>query len=128
MSALAFALFVTAIPMAMALGMRFTELRPALRGVATLAVTAGLVCAVLLNAGVGWLSFTTVFIVWAITTIAPLALGMAAWRTPDLIDSMQVEFNRMVEPYAGRPLSLLGWAHRIFDLAPSKFTGVRPVQ
>lgn len=127
MSAVAVLLFILSIPLAMALGMRFVSARDALRRVGALAAGAGVLVVTLLVIDSEWLSIGTLGPIWLISTAAPMALGMASWRTPDLIDSMQVEFNRMVEPYAGRPVGLLDWAHRLYDLLPARFTGRRAV-
>lgn len=126
MSLVAFAVFLVSIPLAMALGMRFPDFRPAMRAVAWISGSVGLVVAVCLSLGVAWMGLPTLVIIWLIATITPLALGMAAWRTPDLIDSMDHSFNEVVEPYLGHPVSLLGWAHAIFNLLPSSIAGKTP--
>ena len=123
MSALAVSLFIFSIPLSMALGMRFVAARDAFRRVGAFAGAMGLITVSLLLSDSEWLRLKTLGPIWLIATATPMALGMAAWRTPDLIDSMQVEFNRVVEPYAGRPVSLLGWAHKLFDLAPERICG-----
>lgn len=123
MSALAVLLFILSMPLSMAMGMRFGAARDAFRRVGILSGAAGALVVLLLAVDSDWLSVGTLGPIWLISTAAPMALGMAAWRTPDLIDSMQVEFNRVVEPYAGRPVSLLGWAHRLYDLVPERFCG-----
>lgn len=126
MSLAAFLVFLISIPLAMALGMRFPEFRPAMRAVAWVSASVGLVVAVCLSLAVAWMGLPTLIIIWLIATITPLALGMAAWRTPDLIDSMDHSFNRVVEPYLGHPVSLLGWAHSLYSLLPSSLAGRTP--